>query len=190
MCYSAAFVLPYLPGSVKWINVPNTDAEPLWSCEVRGALQCWCRPSQRNQTSESLNIHTCILFSCLFFPVILVSNLWSTALTLSIGLTETLLPHLSFPALETAAGWFKSFDQCYQRRLGGHQTHRARTEWQWTHERRHLKLSLPYLQSHPCSLFFSESVSSEVSCLSPRQANTVKWWHGLNIKLWLLFKEH
>lgn len=150
-------MLSYLPGSVKWINVPNPDAEPLWICEIRRALQCWCGPSQRNKTSETLSIHTYILFF-MSFPV---ANLWSTAValvTMSLGLTETLCPHLSFPALETAAGWFKSFDKCHQRRLRGHQTHRARAEWQWTHERRHLKLSLPYLHSHLCSLFLRISL--------------------------------
>lgn len=61
-----------------------------------------------------------------------------------LALIETILLCLLLSAFETAAGRFKSFDQRYQRWLGRHQTHRARAQWQWTHERRHPELSLSY----------------------------------------------
>ncbi len=68
-----------------------------------------------------------------------------------LAVTDKLLPHLSLPALEAAAGWFKSFDQRNQRWLGRHQTHRARAEWQWTHEGRHPELNLSHRHTHLCS---------------------------------------
>lgn len=53
VCFLQYLFCLCLTGSVKWINVPNPDAEPLWSCEIRRALQCGRRPPQRNQTGES-----------------------------------------------------------------------------------------------------------------------------------------
>lgn len=47
----------FLSGSLEWINVPNPDAESLWSREVRRTLQRRCRPPQRNQTSEAARLH-------------------------------------------------------------------------------------------------------------------------------------
>lgn len=71
-----------LPGSVEWINVPNPDAESLWSCEIRRALQCRCRPSQRNQTSKSA--HFCTLYQ-LLYPEMIVLDLWMLSCTLNVN---------------------------------------------------------------------------------------------------------
>lgn len=43
----------HVSGPFEWINVSNPDAEPLWSREVGGTLQCRRRPAARNQTSKS-----------------------------------------------------------------------------------------------------------------------------------------
>lgn len=56
-----------------------------------------------------------------------------------------LFSHLS--ALEAAAGRYKSFDQRHQRRLGRHQTHRARTQRRWAHEGGNSKLSTRHHQN-------------------------------------------
>lgn len=47
----------FLSGSLERINVPNPDAESLWSREIRRTLQRRCRPPQRNQTSEAARLH-------------------------------------------------------------------------------------------------------------------------------------
>lgn len=120
-------------GSIEWINVPNPDAEPLWSSEIRRTLQCWRRPSQRNQTSMFLGcayVSWLQLFSFVIWRILQLSSLLS--------------------ALEAAAGRYKSFDQRHQRRLGRHQAHRARTQRRWPHEGRDSKLSTRHYQNSHC----------------------------------------
>lgn len=124
------------PGPVEWTDVPNPYAEPLWSCEVRGALQCWCRPAQRNQTSKSQKPWLRTGVCCR--PQLQRTSFPRKALSPP----KMLLSRLSLSALEAAAGWLKSLDQRHQRRPGGHQTYRARPERQRTHERRNPELSL------------------------------------------------